>query len=182
MFRAFRLGPRTPRVTFAPARKPFCSWQSKSRAKMQCADARSGTGDDRRHQGGRTCPAHAQSSGSETLSRISWRTPSSIRSNLVFRSDRDINQRMPSALVVEAARSVFGQSKFRRQTRNQRRIWMPFGIGYVPGVTGTNWVVNNVLSSGISFSSPISMNDCLSTVTAFGSNVPSALKMPICSS
>ena len=53
---------------------------------------------------------------------------------------------------------------------------------YMPVSTGTNCVVNMTLSSGISFSRPISMNDCLSAATAFGSKVPSVLKMPICSS
>ena len=36
---------------------------------------------------------------------------------------------------------------------------------YIPAFTGRNCVVNIALSSGISFSSPISMNDCLSTVS-----------------
>jgi hypothetical protein len=54
--------------------------------------------------------------------------------------------------------------------------------GYFPAFTGRNWVVNIALSSGISLSSPISRKDCLSTVTALGSNVRSSLKMPICSS
>ena len=53
---------------------------------------------------------------------------------------------------------------------------------YMPAFTGTNCVVNMTLSSGISFSRPISMNDCLSAATAFGSKVPSVLKMGICSS
>jgi hypothetical protein len=48
--------------------------------------------------------------------------------------------------------------------------------------TGTNSVVNITLSSGISFSRPISMNDCLSTSTPLGSKTPSVLKMAICSS
>jgi len=48
--------------------------------------------------------------------------------------------------------------------------------------TGTNWVVNITSSAGTSLSSAISMNDALSAATAFGSKVPSVLKMPICSS
>jgi hypothetical protein len=43
---------------------------------------------------------------------------------------------------------------------------------YSPVFTGTNCVVNMTLSSGMSLSRPISINDCLRVSTAFGSNAP----------
>src|SRR5262249_43485237 len=53
---------------------------------------------------------------------------------------------------------------------------------HIRACTGTNRVVNMTVSSGISLSRPISMNDCLSAATAFGSNTPSSEKMPTSSS